>query len=167
MAVTTNPPCAMQRNSLWFSFSAAFASASLFHPPPMIFHMKTIDCASHVGTLFSVFHCNGSFERPLSSKLLSFSNSFIEKQMKSQSNEPTSLVKQFTPRIAVIGGGIAGVTAASALAKRLERENTPFKLVLFEQDIEGGQREVKFGEFQQPIWTAGEQDTVIDTVVFL
>ena len=157
MTVATNQSSAMPRYCLWRSFSAAFASASLIRPPPMAFSMNKFDYANHVGTLFSIFDCSASFAHPPSSRYDSFLNRSIKKQAQSQHSETTTLLdKEFTPRIAVIGGGIAGVTAASALAKRLEKEHTPFQLVLFEQDTEGGQREVNFGNFQQPVWTAGE-----------
>eukprot|EP00970_Alexandrium_tamarense_P004984 scaffold808_cov196-Alexandrium_tamarense.AAC.121 len=56
-----------------------------------------------------------------------------------------------TPRIAVIGGGIAGVTVANALSKSISREH---KIVVFEGDNEGGHRSVNFNEYQQPVWLA-------------
>lgn len=64
--------------------------------------------------------------------------------------------KVSTPRIAIIGGGIAGVTVASALVSRLQDENRKTQVILFEQDSEGGQRNVAFDDCQQPVWTAGK-----------
>ena len=69
-------------------------------------------------------------------------------------------------RIAIIGGGIAGVTAANALSKKFassssynddENSNSiDAKIVVFEGDIEGGNRCVDFDKSEQPVWTAGE-----------
>ena len=76
------------------------------------------------------------------------------------------------PRIAIIGGGIAGITAANALSKKFassssssssssynddENSNSiDAKIVVFEGDIEGGNRCVDFDKSEQPVWTAGE-----------
>lgn len=133
-----------------FSFSAAFTSVSLVHPPPMTSHM--FDHTSRVGTLFSTFD-NQTYE--------SNTGLFFSKFMNSHSDRAAKIIRTevngvYPPRIAIIGGGIAGVTAASALAKHLGNENKPAKIVLFEQDSEGAQRNVAFDECKQPIWTAGQ-----------
>lgn len=61
------------------------------------------------------------------------------------------------PRIAIIGGGIAGVTAANALCKKFASDSTiNAKIVVFEGDVEGGDRFVDFGKSEQPTWTAGK-----------
>ncbi len=60
------------------------------------------------------------------------------------------------PRIAIVGGGIAGVTAANALSKKLSSNNISAKIVVFEGDEYGGTSEVDFSNHQQPSWLAGE-----------
>ncbi len=60
------------------------------------------------------------------------------------------------PRIAIVGGGIAGVTAANALSKKLSSNNIAAKIVIFEGDEYGGTNEVNFSNHQQPSWVAGE-----------
>jgi len=58
------------------------------------------------------------------------------------------------PRIAIVGGGIAGVTAANALSKKLSSNNISAKIVVFEEDEHGGTNEVDFSNHQQPSWLA-------------
>jgi len=62
-----------------------------------------------------------------------------------------------TTRIGIIGGGIAGVTAANSLSNILtDDDSMNAKIVVFE-----GQEEalspINLDECQQPQWTAGEQ----------
>jgi NADPH-dependent 2,4-dienoyl-CoA reductase/sulfur reductase-like enzyme len=113
------------------------------------------DRASNVGTLFSTTFDNNASLAKVSSSPFMFINKFMDKRAESVAtvgvHDQTNV-----PRIAIIGGGIAGVTAASSLVKRLDSENKSAKIVLFEEDNEGGQRSVSFGDCQQPIWTAGE-----------
>ena len=135
-----------------FSFSAVFTSASLIRPPPMTLHM--FDHTSRVGTLFS------TFDHSASQTYASNKGLFFGKFMNSHTDGAATVTKTrvdgvSSPRIAIIGGGIAGVTAASAIAKHLGKENKSAKIVLFEQDNEGAQRNVAFDECKQPIWTAG------------
>ena len=72
-------------------------------------------------------------------------------------DEETSLQKQL-PRIAIIGGGISGVTAANALGKKFATSDDALdaNIVVFEGDVEGGHRCVNFGNCEQPTWIAGE-----------
>jgi len=58
------------------------------------------------------------------------------------------------PRIAIVGGGIAGVTAANALCKKLSSNNVTAKIVIFEGDEYGSNNEVDFSNHQQPSWLA-------------
>ncbi|KAL9190634.1 hypothetical protein ACHAXT_000340 [Thalassiosira profunda] len=62
------------------------------------------------------------------------------------------------PRIAIVGGGIAGVTAANALGKKFadqaDRDAISPKIVVFEGDVKGGHRRVNFGNCEQPTWIA-------------
>lgn len=153
MTDATYQPFIIVRHGLWRTFSAAFTSASLIRPPPMTSHM--FDRASNVGTLFSTAFDNDAGQTKLTSPRFMFFNKFLENGAESVT---TIGARDHVnvPRIAIIGGGIAGVTAASALVKGLDKENKSAKIVLFEQDIEGGQRSVDFGDCQQPIWSAGE-----------
>ncbi|KAL3786415.1 hypothetical protein HJC23_002972 [Cyclotella cryptica] len=148
---------------VWRSFSAAFTSASLINPPPLtshLFHRGTN--ANNVGTLFSAFNDVDSQRYLSSNSPLFFLNKFRHKRVEDvETNTITDVnEKGIVPRIAIIGGGIAGVTAASAIAKHLQKEQNrnelSAKIVLFEADIEGGQRSVPFESCQQPIWTAGD-----------
>ncbi|KAL7548421.1 hypothetical protein ACHAWF_011709 [Thalassiosira exigua] len=59
--------------------------------------------------------------------------------------------QHFEPRIAIIGGGIAGVTAANALGKKFAPTNA--KIVVFEGCAESS-RCVNFGNCEQPAWIA-------------
>lgn len=79
----------------------------------------------------------------------------------------TQLQTEQQTRIAIIGGGIAGVTAANALSKKFASSSSSYnddensnsidaKIVVFEGDIEGGNRCVDFDKSEQPVWTAGE-----------
>ena len=66
-------------------------------------------------------------------------------------------IEKQTTRIGIIGGGIAGVTAANALSKILTDDSSMnAKIVVFE-----GQEEalspINLNDCQQPQWTAGEQ----------
>lgn len=94
--------------------------------------------ASHTPSLFGVSSSKGNTE-------------CNAKAMKE--NHPS----QKQPRIAIIGGGIAGVTAANALGKKFENDAqwNP-KIVVFEADGEGGHRCVNFENCEQPTWIAGE-----------
>ena len=63
------------------------------------------------------------------------------------------------PRIAIIGGGIAGVTAANALGKKkFGNDDLHAKIVVFEGDGEGGHKCANFEVREQPTWIAGERD---------
>lgn len=74
-----------------------------------------------------------------------------------KTEEVTQQQQHQHPRIAIIGGGIAGVTAANALGKKFESDNTiDASIVVFEGDVEGGDRCVDFGKSEQPTWTAGK-----------
>lgn len=149
----TYHPSIMPRSGFWRSF-AAFTSASLIRPPPMTSHL--FDRATNVGTLFSTtFDVDPNSQTKLASSPFLFFNKFMDRPTETE-NEIAISDKVDSPRIAIIGGGIAGVTAASSLVKRLDKENQAAKIVLFEQDSEGGQRSVAFGDCQQPVWTAGE-----------
>lgn len=67
------------------------------------------------------------------------------------------------PRIAIVGGGIAGVTAANALSKKLSSNNITAKIVIFEGDEYGSKNEVNFTNQQQPSWisaTARNANTI-------
>ena len=67
------------------------------------------------------------------------------------------------PRIAIVGGGIAGVTAANALSKKLSSNNITAKIVIFEGDEKGSKNEVNFTNHQQPSWlsaTARNANTI-------
>ncbi len=64
------------------------------------------------------------------------------------------IAQKKSPRIAIIGGGIAGVTAAQAIANRSNEIQA--KIVVFEGDSEGGHRDVNFGAQEQPAWVAGK-----------
>ena len=63
-----------------------------------------------------------------------------------------------TTRIGIIGGGLAGVTAANALSNIFADDDSSMnaKIVVFE-----GQEEalspINLNDCQQPQWTAGEQ----------
>lgn len=60
------------------------------------------------------------------------------------------------PRIAIIGGGIAGVTAANALSKKLSSNNMAAKIVVFEGDERGSNNKVDFANHEHPSWPAGK-----------
>ena len=66
--------------------------------------------------------------------------------------------QQQKPRIAIIGGGIAGVTAANALGKKFGNDDLHAKIVVFEGDVEGGHKCANFEGREQPTWIAGERD---------
>jgi 6-phosphogluconolactonase/glucosamine-6-phosphate isomerase/deaminase len=66
------------------------------------------------------------------------------------------LTSHSQPRIAIVGGGIAGVTAANALCKKLSSNNVTAKIVIFEGDEYGSNNEVDFSNHQQPSWLAGK-----------
>lgn len=85
------------------------------------------------------------------SNVLSFLGS--KKNIEHESQENVLPKPKKCPRIAVIGGGIAGVTAAKAIANRATE--IPAKIVVFEGDSEGGHRDVNFDAREQPVWVAG------------
>lgn len=158
MTDATYHPYIMPRGGVWRSFSAAFTSASLIRPPPMTSHM--FHRTNAIGTLFSTFDCDVNLTNKSAPSLFFFNKKVVDKRLGvTKVNEVVS--DENIARIAIIGGGIAGVTAAAALAKRLDVENKSAKIVLFEQDTEGGQRSVAFGRCQQPVWTAGNFSSCI------
>lgn len=67
-----------------------------------------------------------------------------------------TVLAETTPRIAIIGGGIAGVTAADALSKKFSAENIPVNIVVFEGDERGSNNKVDFLNHEQPTWMAGK-----------
>mmetsp|Transcript_16380 Transcript_16380/g.34275 ORF Transcript_16380/g.34275 Transcript_16380/m.34275 type:complete len:669 (-) Transcript_16380:97-2103(-) len=84
------------------------------------------------------------------SNILSFWGS--KKKIENESQENVLPKPKKCPRIAIIGGGIAGVTAAKAIANRANE--IPSKIVVFEGDSEGGHRDVNFDAREQPVWVA-------------
>lgn len=60
------------------------------------------------------------------------------------------------PRIAIIGGGIAGVTAANALSRHFAANSISPKMVVFEGDEKGSNNMVNFQNHEHPTWVAGE-----------
>ena len=83
--------------------------------------------------------------------------SIIESTSTSNKKIKGETQQQQHPRIAIIGGGIAGVTAANALSKKFASDNIiDASIVIFEGDVEGGDRCVDFGKGEQPTWTAGK-----------
>jgi hypothetical protein len=156
-------------SGFWRTLSAAFTSASLIAPPPMSSHMFHRTKANSIGTMFSTFDCseNHKYLSPLSH--LFFMNKFLNKGTEKIETNVDVLSRVTAPRIAIIGGGIAGVTAADAIVKRLNKEQKnnamEANIVIFESDSKGGQRSVTFDSCQQPVWTAGESmlGSTIDT----
>ena len=69
------------------------------------------------------------------------------------------------PRIAIVGGGIAGVTAANALGNKFKTIDTngnnslSIDIVVFEGCVECGHC-VNFAKSEQPTWIAGMYDVV-------
>ena len=123
------------------------------YAPKNIAHLSYSAVRQHHVSLPAAF----SFRAP-SSFGVTTSESSIESNSRTSTNnkeEETSSQKQ-QPRIAIIGGGIAGVTAANALGKKFATtdDNTVnAKIVVFEGDVP---RPVNFGNYEQPTWIAGE-----------
>lgn len=124
----------------WPSCFAAFGFAPLIRPPPMMYHYYRDLLSDPRGRSTNLFAVNK-----------------IHDKSETEFMEPIPH-QDFTskPRIAIVGGGIAGVTAANALSKKLSSNNISAKIVVFEEDEYGGTNEVDFSNHQQPSWLAGE-----------
>ena len=131
----------LHQPGFWQSCFAAFGFVPLIRPPPIIRHYYS-DLLSKPG--------------------ISSSTLFAVHKIHDKSSEThvidtiphVDLTSQ--PRIAIVGGGIAGVTAANALSKKLSSNNIPAKIVIFEGDEYGSTNEVNFTNHQQPSWLAGK-----------
>ena len=106
-----------------------------------------------VRRFYASLHNSNAF---YSSSLFGSSSNNIDTSSATHSNP--QMDKQ-TTRIGIIGGGIAGVTAANALSNIFANDDSiNAKIVVFE-----GQEEalspINLNECEQPQWTAGEQIT--------
>lgn len=131
----------LRQPGTWPSCFAAFGFAPLIRPPPMMCHYYRDLLSEPLGSSTNLFAVNKIHDK-------SETDEFME----------TIPHYDFTskPRIAIVGGGIAGVTAANALSKKLSANNVSAKIVVFEGDEYGGANEVDFSNHQQPSWVAGE-----------
>ena len=165
--------------SFWQSCFAAFGAAPAIRPPPMTLHCSMFSTVANVKKAGTIWPSLGrecfsltsarkarqvSFPPYCQSRFLfSFHHGDGELEV-----EGRKITEQFDggakPRIAIIGGGIAGVTAANAIAKQFRREfpgsESFAKIVVFEGDGIGGHRSVNFDTCEQPVWLAGESITI-------
>mmetsp|Transcript_20951 Transcript_20951/g.31618 ORF Transcript_20951/g.31618 Transcript_20951/m.31618 type:complete len:360 (+) Transcript_20951:83-1162(+) len=128
----------LHQTGFWQSCFAAFGIAPLIRPPPMICHYYR-DLLSKPSSSGSAFFAVNKINDKSAAD-------FIE------TIPHVDLTSQ--PRIAIVGGGIAGVTAANALCKKLSSNNVTAKIVIFEGDEYGSNNEVDFSNHQQPSWLA-------------
>ena len=133
----------------FFGF-AAFGFAPVIRPPPMICHYYRDLCSPGKLTsnptaphLLKIGHGSSS-----SSNLFMSNKADFEPQIGYTSHAP--------PRIAIIGGGIAGVTAANALSKKFSANNIPANITIFEGDEKGSNNNVNFLNHEHPSWVAGK-----------
>jgi len=132
----------LHQTGFWQSCFAAFGIAPLIRPPPMICHYYR-DLLSKPSSSGSAFFAVNKINDKSAAD-------FIE------TIPHADLTSHSQPRIAIVGGGIAGVTAANALCKKLSSNNVTAKIVIFEGDKYGSNNEVDFSNHQQPSWLAGK-----------
>ena len=154
---------------------AAFTPPTFIRPPhinqikyyhDLLYPSYHHQCGGVTFMAYSTLYSHTNKERGSFCASLHNSNAFYSKSLfgSSSNNIDTSSVTHATPqlldkqttRIGIIGGGIAGVTAANALSKILtDDDSMNAKIVVFE-----GQEEalssINLNECEQPQWTAGE-----------
>jgi len=116
-----------------------FGFAHIARPPPMIRHYYQDLCRPGVLKI----GYGGRTSTPLMSQK--------DKDISAHIGYNTSPAQ---PRIAIIGGGIAGVTAANALGRTFAALSP--KIVVFEGDEKGSNNMVNFQNHEHPTWVAGE-----------
>lgn len=173
------PPRALMASATAMNYATAFATPvwpMSFGPPPMRSHYycsmiqsatlgadgTSVQFLPSTLPTFSSMH-QYHHTRPTTSVICSASNSGISSseldEMNNTNEADTSVTDLYQKRIAIIGGGIAGVTAANALGKKLSNTRFDAKIVVFEGD-ESGHKGVNFGEYEQPTWIAGKCDKI-------
>jgi hypothetical protein len=143
----------------WQSCFAAFGFAPVFRPPPLMCHYYR-DLLSPSEKWAANLSAPPLFDSKLDSGSSSSSTLFAAKKVTDKSEADFEAIPHvgFTtpPRIAIIGGGIAGVTAANALSKKLSSNNVAAKIVIFEGDERGSNNKVDFANHENPSWQAGK-----------
>jgi hypothetical protein len=142
----------IRQSGFWQSCFAAFGFAPVIRPPPMMCHYYR-DLLSPSGN----WDINLSVP-PLFDTQLGSSSALLAAKKVNDKSEADFPCVGFTkpPRIAIIGGGIAGVTAANALSKKLSSNNVAAKIVIFEGDDRGSNNRVDFSNHENPSWQAGK-----------
>lgn len=124
---------------------AAFGFAHVARPPPMIRHYYPDLCRPGVLKI----GYGGS------------SSTLLVSQKDGEDTSPhIGYTSPAQPRIAIIGGGIAGVTAANALSRTFAANNISPKIVVFEGDEKGSNNMVNFQNHEHPTWVAGESTPI-------
>ena len=124
---------------------AAFGFAHIARAPPMIRHYY--QDLFRPGVLKIGHYYGGS----------SCSSTLLLSQRDDEDISPhIGYTSSAQPRIAIIGGGIAGVTAANALSRNFAAKNISPKIVVFEGDEKGSNNMVNFQNHEHPTWVAGE-----------